>query len=379
MHSISYFDYAAATPVSPAVFHQMLPFFSDKYFNPSATYTQARNVKQELELARKRVAQIIGSRPSEIIFTAGGTEANNLAIQGVMHQFPGKEVVISGVEHESVRNPAKHFHYSEAATDPDGRVNLENLRALISDETVLISVMYANNEVGVVQPLRQIAAVLHAIRSERIRRGNTLPLYFHTDGCQAANYLDMHVARLGVDMMTLNGGKIYGPKQSGSLYVSSQVQLTPLIFGGGQERGLRSGTENVAFAIGFSYALEEAQALRKHESNRLLSLQQKLVHGIQEISPNIAVNGSLRYRLPNNVHLSIPGIDNERLLLQLESEGILAAAGSACSASKEETSHVLTAMGIEKEMARSSLRFTLGRLTTEDDCIQLTEAFHRIL
>jgi len=197
--------------------------------------------------------------------------------------------------------------------------------------------------------------------------GNTKPLYLHTDACQAANYLDLHVSRLGIDMMTLNGGKIYGPKQSGVLYVASHVQLEPLIYGGGQERGLRSGTENVASAIGFAAALDAAQTMRHVETRRLTEIQNYAYQQIAEKLPSAKVNGSIKQRLPNNLHVTVPGQDNERLLLQLEQAGIIAAAGSACSASNDEPSHVLKAMGIADADAQSSLRFTMGRSTTQMD------------
>jgi len=227
--------------------------------------------------------------------------------------------------------------------------------------------MYANNEVGTIQPLRRIAAMLAVVREERRKSGNALPLYFHTDACQAANYLDLHVSRLGVDLMTLNGGKIYGPKQSGVLYVSAKVRLQPIIRGGGQERNYRSGTENVAGCIGFAKALQLAQAIRQEEGERLSALQKLAFDRISEKLPEAVVHGSLKHRLPNNIHLTLPGQDNERLLVELDERGILAAAGSACSASADEPSHVLCAMGLSDADAQSSLRITMGRETTEVD------------
>jgi cysteine desulfurase len=356
-----YLDHAAATAVDPAVAMAMQPFLSEQFYNPSATYLAAVKVHQALEDARARVAHWLGARPSEIIFTAGGSEANNLAIHGVMRQFPKASLVVSGIEHESVLAPAQNYDYREAAVRTDGRIDLEDLKRKIDVNTVLVSVMYANNEVGTIQPIREVAKVVEAVRKTRKSK---LPLYLHTDAAQASNYLDLHVARLGVDMMTVNGGKIYGPKQSGALFVKAGLQLKPLIDGGGQERGLRSGTESVAGAVGLAAALDMVQSSRHQEAKRLQTLQLEFIKQIERQLPGAVINGSPKWRLPNNLHLTLPGKDNERLLIELEQQGILAAAGSACSASNEEPSHVLKAMGLTDEEAQSSLRFTMGRETT---------------
>jgi cysteine desulfurase len=228
---------------------------------------------------------------------------------------------------------------------------------------VLVSVMYDKNEIGTIQPLSEISHIIAKRRAARQDR----PLYFHTDACQAANYLDLHVARLGVDLMTLNGGKIYGPKQSGALFVSSSVQLKPIILGGGQERNLRSGTQNVAACIGFATALTAVQTDRHTETKRLQELQRYFCSELVVKLPQVILNGSRKRRLPNNVHVTIPGEDNERILIQLDEAGILAAAGSACSASDEEPSHVLRAIGLEDSDAQASLRFTMGRMTKQAD------------
>jgi cysteine desulfurase len=362
-----YLDHAAATPVDSDVLAAMQPFFAARFYNPSATYLPARGVRAALDDARSRVAYWLGVRPSEIIFTAGGTEANNLAIQGVLRKNPNCSVAISAVEHDSVLASAQKYNCSVALVTEQGRVDLNDLRRKITDETVLVSVMYANNEVGTVQPIRLVSQIVSEIRSARQKAGNTTPLYLHTDACQAANYLDLHVSRLGIDMMTLNGGKIYGPKQSGVLYVASHVQLEPLIYGGGQERGLRSGTENVASAVGFAAALDAAQTMRHEEAKRLIEIQSYAYQQISEKLPSAVVNGSIKQRLPNNLHTTLPGIDNERLLIQLEQAGIIAAAGSACSASSDEPSHVLRAMGLSDTDAQSSVRLTMGRGTTKED------------
>ena len=369
-----YLDHAAATPMDDAVLEAMQPFFKQAFYNPSASYLAAQGVRRELEAARSSVAAQLGTRASEIIFTAGGTESDNLAISGVMRQFPDAKVVVSAVEHDAVLEPAKQFQCVISPVTPQGVVDLTALEANIDDQTVLVSVMFANNEVGAIQPIRQIALLLERLRTARRQAGNSLPLYLHTDACQAANYLDLHVSRLGVDLMTLNGGKMYGPKQSGVLFVSSKLRLTPLILGGGQERGLRSGTENVAAAAGFARALELAQAQRHDEVKRLGELQALTFRMIAERLPKAVINGSLKHRLPNNIHVTLPGEDNERLLMELDERAILAAAGSACSASDDEPSHVLGAMGLNNTEAQSSLRITMGRSTTEADIRAIIDA-----
>ncbi len=365
-----YFDYAAATPLDSDVLTAMQPFLTELFYNPSAQYLAAKKVHQAVEAARSQVAQVVGVRPSEVIFTAGGTEANNLVVQGVARRFPGTHLVTTSLEHDSILAPmqalTEHgWRVSEVAPKPSGIVEPASILAAINDETILVSVMYANNEIGTIQPLKEIAAGIRQLRAARLAAGNKRPLYLHTDACQAANYLDLHVHRLGVDFMTLNGGKIYGPKQSGVLIATTGTILEPLIYGGGQELNRRSGTENVAGIVGFAAALMQANKLRKQEAQRLQGLQKLLLHELEVKLPNVRVNGSLAYRLPNNVHITLPGADNERLLYGLDEEGIQAASGSACSASKEESSHVLRAIGLSDDEARASLRFTMGRQTTE--------------
>jgi cysteine desulfurase len=386
--AFDYFDYAAATPLDDDVLRAMRPYFAKKFFNPSATYGPAREVAADLHEARAKVAHWLGARPSEVVFTAGGTEANNLAIHGVMQSavaglaMPADtanagrlttgsgpahpvNIVVSAIEHDSVLQAAARYNIRRAAVTAEGSVDIDDLLSKVDDYTLLVSVMYANNEVGTIQPIREIAVRLAAVRDERRKKGNALPLYFHTDACQAAQYLDLHVARLGVDLLTLNGGKIYGPKQSGVLYVRGGLELQSLIDGGGQEKGMRSGTENIAANIGLAAALDAAQSRRHEETARLQLVQQYFMDQIEAKlgGHGAMVNGSLRKRLPNNVHLTLPGTDNERVLLQLEAAGILAAAGSACSASSQEPSHVLKAMGCEDAYAQASLRFSMGRGT----------------
>jgi cysteine desulfurase len=376
---IIYLDHAAATPVDPAVLAVMQPYWQEQFYNPSALYLAAQSVAADIGTARESVAACLGVRAAEVVFTAGGTESDNLAIHGVMQRHPEAKLVVSAVEHEAVLGAASQYHHAMTPVDADGLVRLDELAKNIDDQTVLVSIMYANNEVGAIQPLRKVATLLQEIRSQRQKSGNTLPLYFHTDASQAANYLDLHANRLGVDLMTLNGGKIYGPKQTGALFVHGGIQLAPVVQGGGQERGLRSGTENVPGIIGFAAALDIAVGQADAERARLLQLRQQFVTELQAAVPSALLNGSLKHRLPNNVHITIPGADNERLVMQLDQAGILCAAGSACSASSDEPSHVLRAMGHTEAEARSSLRFTMGRATAAADITTTVKALKEIL
>lgn len=379
-----YLDYAAATPVSNKVMRAMSPFLNKNFYNPSALYLHSVSVNQSLNDARKQVASIVGVKPAEIIFTAGGTEANNMALQGIARAYPGKHLIYSSIEHDSITKTAQWLHdnnyrTSEVAPKSDGIISPESVLKVISDDTVLVSIMYANNEMGAIQPIKEIAKLLQNVREERKSQNNKLPIYLHTDACQATNYLDIHLSRLGVDLMTLNGGKMYGPKQSGVLVKNRTVTLEPLMFGGGQEQNYRSGTENVPAIIGFSTALYEAQQLRHSESRRLYELQSCFIGELQKKYPVSIINGSLKNRLPNNIHITFPSHDNERLLFGLDQLGVQCATGSACSASNQDASHVLLAMGINDAQARSSLRFTMGRNTEKTQLQYVIESLSKLL
>ncbi len=375
----SYFDFAAATPLDDSVLTAMQPFFNTQFYNPSALYTPAVEVSKAVAAARADIAALLGAKPIEIVFTSGGTEANNLAIHGVMQQYPEANLVISAIEHDSVRMPAQAHTVREISVSEQGLVDPELVVEAIDDQTVLVSIMYANNEVGTVQPIRQIAAELAKLRTQRQKQGNKLPLLFHVDAAQASNYLDLHVHRLGVDLMTINGGKVYGPKQTGLLFVRSGVTIRPLIAGGGQERGLRSGTENIPGIIGLAAALKLAVEKRHEETKRLQTLQQYFIAELQKALPHVIINGSLKQRLPNNVHITVPGTDNERVLMALDMHGIYAAAGSACSASNDEPSHVLQAIGYDTSHIQSSLRFSMGRSTTQENIDHLLRTLPEVL
>ncbi len=365
-----YLDYAAATPMDERVLATMQPYFADKFFNPSAAYTAAREVRADFEAARHQIAQIIGARPAEIIFTAGATESINLALN-LARPGLAANMITTAIEHPAVLETAKARGGTILSVDAKGRLNLDNLKKAITDDTRLISVGYANNEIGTTQPLKEISEICALTRADRARRGVDTPLVLHTDASQAAGLLDINIARLGVDLMTLNAGKCYGPKQVGLLFVRAGVELQPLILGGGQEMHLRSGTENVAGAIGFAKALEIAEKKRKSEVERLSKLRDSLEKFVQNEFPDAVTNGHPKHRLPNILSISIPSLDGERAVFALDQKGVYVATGSACAANKGTRSHVLRAIGLPDDLADGSLRISLGRPTTEEEIERL--------
>ena len=342
----------------------MLPFYGEKFFNPSSPYAPAIEVRREYEAAKSRLAATIGAKPDELIMTAGATESINLAIRGV-----GGHVVTAAVEHEAVLAAARSGEHTIVQVDEKGRVSPESIRSAIRSDTRLVSIALANSELGTIQPLAEIAEVVRRERSRRLEAGSHEPIYLHSDASQGAGMVDIHISRLGVDLLTLNAAKVYGPKQVGLLWAERTVRLTPHILGGGQERGLRSGTENVPGVIGFACALEFAEAHRKGESERIRLLRDELQTRLTQALPGSVVSGDRHHRLPSHLHISFPGIDGERLVFELEARKVLVATGSACAANKGRRSHVLSAIGLSEEVADGSLRLSLGRLTDEQ-CIE---------
>ncbi len=366
-----YLDHAAATPVAPEVFDAMVPFVRDEFYNPSAPYAQARATKAHLEDARERVGHVIGSRAGNVTFTAGATEANNLAFAAV-----GGHVVTDAIEHESVLACAQGRETTVVGVSAVGRVDPDVVRNAITPATELVSIELANGEIGTIQPVREIAHVVAAERMRRLEAGERRPLLLHTDASQAAGHISVNVSTLGVDLMTLSAAKIYGPKQVGLLWHADGVPLRPLVRGGGQEGGIRSGTENVAGAVGFACALELAEKMRAEESRRLRSLARRLREGIAAGVADAVFSGPARERgrLPGLVHVSFAGAEARRLVIGLERRGVLVGTGSACAASRMRVSHVLRAIGLSDEVAQGSLRLTLGRATTEPDVDYAVEA-----
>ena len=355
-----YLDHAAATPLDERVLGAMQPYFSQKFFNPSSPYIPALTVRREYEAAKDEIAAIIGGKSDELVMTAGATESINIMIGSIKGH-----IVTTKIEHVAVLEAVKYRDAALVEVDERGSVKLSSLRDAIRDDTELISVGLANNEIGTVQKLRDIAELIKLVRQNRRESGNNTPLYLHTDASQGVGQVDINVARLGVDALTMNAGKIYGPKQVGLLWVSREVKLAPFIHGGGQERGVRSGTENVAGVIGFAKALQLADEHRRSEAVRLTALRDSLEAALITAFPEAVISGNPKRRLSGHLHISFPGIDAERIVFALESQGVYVATGSACAANKGTRSHVLTHIGLAPEVADGSIRMTLGRLSDE--------------
>ncbi|GAB4321973.1 MAG: cysteine desulfurase family protein [Promethearchaeota archaeon] len=364
-----YFDYQSAKPVDPRVVDAMMPFFTEKFGNPASLHGVGDMATDALESARRDVAEFVGAEPEEVVFTSGATEASNLALLGYARRYKskGNHVVVSEVEHISIHNLAKvlsreGFEVSKVPVDQYGRVSLEKLEARIRPETLLVSVCYANNEVGTVQPVREVAKVVH-------ERGAA----FHCDAVAAEGLLPIDVKKDGVDLLTLSSNDIYGPRGVGALVVRKGLMVAPQIIGGGQERGLRSGTENLAGIVGMAEACKLAQAEMESEVARLTEFRGQIVEKVLEI-PKSHLNGHPTERLANNSHFRFDGIEGESILLSFKERGISVATGSACSSKTLEPSHTLIAMGLLHEEAHGSLEITTGRFTTQEDVDALLAA-----
>ncbi|PIP60711.1 cysteine desulfurase NifS [Candidatus Uhrbacteria bacterium CG22_combo_CG10-13_8_21_14_all_47_17] len=379
--SLSYLDHAAATPVDARVLEAMLPYFSSVYGNPSSFHSVGIEAKRAVQEARKRIASLLNAQEENIIFTSGGTESDSLAVLGIprtkvhldaLRAKLGEEtiphVITSSVEHHAVLEPLLflkkrgEIELTVLDVDRQGMVAPQDVVKALKENTLLVSIMMANNEIGTIEP---IADTGRAILSWRKERETPYP-FFHTDACQAAGYLDLDVEKTHVDLLTLNASKMYGPKGIGLLYIRKGIRLAPLIIGGGQERNLRSGTENVPGIIGLAKAFELAQASREEESSRLTVLRDALAEELLTI-PKSVLNGHTTKRLPNNVNVSFLDIEGEAAILYLDAEGIMASTGSACASSSLDPSHVILATGLSYEAAHGSIRFTLGRSTTKED------------
>ncbi len=353
-----YLDHAAATPVSKKVFEAMEPYFSHDFFNPSAAYLPAKKVSTDYENAKAVIAHAIGAKAHDLVITAGATEANNLAF-GLLEDDVTCLYLIT--EHDSVRKVAEKHGGEAVKVDKNGRVDLADLKSKITDKTKLISVALVNNELGTIQPLSEISAIVRDVRFDRLSRGIKTPLYLHSDASQAMNLLNVNVARLGVDLLTLNAAKIYGPKGVGALYVSHEVKLKPLNYGGGQEQGLRSGTENVPGVVGFAKAVEETSAHLNGNRKKYTKWRKILLDELEEYE---LINK--KHTLDNFVVLCYDGVDAERLVFLLEEKGVYVSTGAACAASKGVKSHVLKAIGLSDSEIAGSLRLTLGETNTEE-------------
>lgn len=371
---IIYLDHAAATPMDERVVASMAPYMRELFYNPSSPYAPAVEVRRAYEYAKHRLAQCIGAKADEIVITAGATESINLIVSAT-----SGHVVTSNIEHHAVLRAVEVRDHTLVKVDEKGVVSPDAVAQAIRSDTELVTIQLANHELGTIQPLRAIAEVVKRERQRRFEAGEKTPIWLHTDASQGAGQLDLNVARLGVDAMTVNAGKMYGPKQVGLLWTDRQVTLQPMIRGGGQERSIRSGTENVAGTIGFATAFELVNMHRNGEAKRLEALRDNLEARLKVAFPIAVVSGSRKKRLSGHLHISFPGIDAERLVFTLESRGVLVATGSACAASKGTRSHVLTAIGLDDQTADGSLRITLGRLSNESNIARATDILIEVI
>lgn len=371
-----YMDHAATTPVDPRVVEAMLPYFTEIYGNASSIHAFGREAHEAMEQSRRTVAEILNADPKEIIFTSCGSESDNLAIRGVAwaSRARGNHIITSSIEHHAVEHTCKQlerefgFEVTYVPVDAHGVVDPDEVGRAITDRTVLISVMYANNEVGTIEPIAEIA---------KIARSRGVP--FHTDAVQAGGALTLDVNELGVDLMSLSAHKFYGPKGVGVLYVREGTPLLPIQTGGGHERGRRAGTENVPYIVGLATALRLAYEHLEENNRRIAALRDKLIQGVLSSVPDAQLTGHPTNRLPNNASFAFAGIEGESILINLDLEGIAASSGSACSTGEAEPSHVLLAMGIPPEIAHGSLRLTLGHGNTEQDVDYVLSILPRIV
>ena len=377
-----YLDYAATTPTHPDVVRAMLPYFTDSFGNPSSIYSYGQEAKGAIEEAREKVAAIIGAREDEIVFTSGGTEADNFAIKGTAfahqnefaHQNKRNHIITSAIEHHAVLETChflerRGFSLTYLPVDEYGLVDQTELKEAITDNTVLVSIMHANNEIGTIQPIKELAVIAREAGA-----------YFHTDAVQTVGHIPINVDELGVDLLSISAHKLYGPKGVGALYVRKGTRrLVPFMHGGGQERNRRGSTENVPAIAGFGKAAEIARQEMPEEGPRLTILRDCLIKRILEQIEDTRLNGHPVNRLPNNVNVSISYVEGESMLLNLDLEAICASTGSACSSSSLEASHVLLALGLAHEQAHSSLRFTMGKWTTEEDIDRVMETLPQIV
>ena len=368
-----YFDNAATTKVKDEVLQEMIPFFSEKYGNPSAVYALARETKKEIEKARERVANLIGCDKKEIYFTSCGSEADNTAIKGIAYEnkMKGNHIITSKIEHHAILESCKllekqGFEVTYLNVDKNGFVDLGELRNSIKDETILISVMFANNEIGTIEPIEDIAKI-----------ANERNIIFHTDAVQAVGNVDIKVKEMGIDMLSLSGHKIYGPKGIGALYVKENIDFEKFINGGHQEKNKRAGTENTAGIVGLGKAAElSKQNLTQHIRN-VKELRDYYVEAVNKKISNIKVNGAINARLPGNSNISFEGINGSDLLMELDNVGICASSGSACNSEETSPSHVLTAIGLDTQTAKGALRVTFGEFNTKDEVDYLVENLER--
>jgi len=370
-----YMDHSATTPVDPEVFNAMIPYYTDSYGNASSIHALGRIARRAVDEAREAVANLIGASFKEIVFTSGGTEANNHAIISYLNSNlkAGKHIITSAVEHHAVLDTCQFmqkqgYELTILPVTPEGLVTPEALQSALRPDTAIVSIMHANNEVGTVQPIKELAAIAHA--------GNAV---FHTDAVQTVGKLAIDVKELGVDMLSASGHKLYGPKGIGCLYIRKGIRVGNYLHGGGQERGLRSGTENVPGIVGFGKACELAKCDLQKNQAKLIKLAQRLQEGILNSIPNTCLTGHPVNRLPGSVSVCFEYVEGESILLMLDRYGILASSGSACTSGSLDPSHVLLALGLQHEIAHGSLRLTLGKENTDEDVNMVLEVLPGII
>ncbi len=375
MNKTVYMDYAATTYTKPEVLEDMIPYFTEFYGNPSSIYSISRETKKAIDKARNRIAKSINADPAEIYFTGGGSEADNWAIKGIAlaNKNKGNHIITTKIEHHAVLHTCEYlekqgFEVTYLDVDEEGSIRLEELKNAIKPSTILVTIMTANNEIGTVQPIKEIGTIC----KER-------KVFFHTDAVQAIGHIDMDVKNMDIDALSLSGHKIYGPKGVGVLYLRKGIKIHNLVHGGAQERNRRAGTENVAGIVGLGKAIELAMENLTEEKERLTYLRDKLIKGLLEI-PYSKLNGSVGdRRLPGNVNISFEFIEGESVLLMLDAKGICASSGSACTSGSLDPSHVLLAIGLPHEVAHGSLRLTMGAKTTEEEVDYVIETVPAIV
>ena len=383
-----YLDYAATTPIDAKVVKAMAPYLKGAFGNPSSAHWFGQQTRVAIEKARGAIASFLNARPQEIVFTSGATEANNLAIQGLVRSraLENKKarlsqklhIVTSQIEHESVLSPCEVLEQEGIAevtyvpVDKEGLVRVEDVKSAVKDNTALVSIMYANSEIGTVQPIQEIGEMLQKLKV----KNQKLEVVFHTDAVQAAQFLPCDVQELGVDMLTLSSHKLYGPKGAGVLYIKEGVSLAPALYGGGQEQGMRSGTENTAAIVGMGAAIQEVQNPKSKIQNiKIRQFRDQLLRGILKNVKNAELTGSAKNRLPNNIHIRVQGVEGRDMVIALDQKGIAVSSGSACSEKNQEPSHVLLALGYSLKEASSGVRMTLGKNTTKDEIQKVIQAF----
>lgn len=372
---IKYFDNAATTKVKEEVLKEMFPYFLNEYGNPSALYSIGRSTKRAIEKAREKVAKIISSKANEIYFTAGGSESDNTALKGFCYanKEKGNHIITSKIEHPAILNTCKTlekqgFKVTYLNVDNNGIIDIEQLENSITDKTILVSIMFANNEIGTIEPIEKIT---------RITKKHNIT--FHTDAVQAVGNTHINVEQMGIDMLSISGHKLYGPKGTGALYVKKGIDFERFIDGGHQERGKRSGTENVAGIVGLGKACELAKINLENHQKHLKSLRDYFFKQVESRITDIKINGDLENRLPGNANISFKNIDSGTLLLKLDEKGICVSSGSACSSGSQEPSHVLVAIGLAKEFNQGTLRFTFGEDNNIEDVDYLIEELESIV